>query len=196
MSAYQQAERDDIFPLFERLWPNYREYCLTVSRRGMAASIETCAFVVWLCGQKKARRVADLGSGFSSFALREYAALTGGVHVSSVDDNKTWLKATANYLAGHGLSTDGLIHSEQWRTQDGLYDVIFYDFAGGAVREEWMPVAVSRLAPDGVIVFDDAQHPSHHLKMAEVSRAAGLALFDIYQQTIDEVGRYAVMAHR
>jgi hypothetical protein len=162
-----QPSRDDIRPYFERLVPAYREYCLTVSKRSMALSIETCAYLWWLCVHLDAKAVADLGSGFSSYVLRLYASESGHtVRVASVDDNDEWLDKSERFI---------------------------HDYAAGDIRNEWMTVAVEHRAPSGVVVFDDAQNHNHHFNMAAAARQAGLRLYDVYEQTVDEVGRYGAM---
>jgi predicted O-methyltransferase YrrM len=189
-----QPARDTIRPYFERLVPAYREYCLNVSRRSMALSIETCAYLWWLCDELQATAVADLGSGFSSYVTRMYAAdAAHDVRVVSVDDNAHWLANTRRFLTDHNLSVDGL-HDESWRHTSHQYDVICHDYASGDIRNEWMVVAVEHRSMDGVLVFDDAQNRNHHFNMAETARRFGLRLFDVYEQTVDEVGRYATLA--
>jgi predicted O-methyltransferase YrrM len=188
-----QPSRDDIRPYFERLVPAYREYCLTVSKRSMALSIETCAYLWWLCVHLDAKAVADLGSGFSSYVLRLYASESGHtVRVASVDDNDEWLDKSERFIADHGLTPKGL-YGPEWRDHPAQYDVICHDYAAGDIRNEWMTVAVEHRAPSGVVVFDDAQNHNHHFNMAAAARHAGLRLYDVYEQTVDEVGRYGAM---
>ena len=190
-----QPSRLDIGPYHDRLWPAYKEYCTTVSPRGMAISIETAAYLWWLCDHEEATRVVDLGSGFTSYVLREYAAHAGrDVIVMSVDDNESWLDKTGMFLHSVGHSADGLYLADEWRNTTGRFDVIIHDFSSGAIREEWMTVAADRLEDGGVIIFDDAQHPEHYRHMCEVARSHSLYLLDVYEQTVDEIRRFAAVA--
>lgn len=194
-----QPSRDLIEPLYEAAFPKYKEYCLTVSSRGMAISLETICYVRWLCEATAAKRVADLGSGFSSYILRQYQAdplSRPDVEVVSVDDSEEWLGRTERWLKVNCLPADGLIGPDEWVASGDPFDVILYDYSGGEMREAFMEAAVKRLAPDGFLIFDDAQHLTHHLFMAHTARSYGLALFDIVEQTYDQVGRHAVLAHR
>jgi hypothetical protein len=192
-----QPSRGEVLPFFERLVPAYREYCTTVSKRSMALSIESAAYLWWVCDHVKARSVADLGSGFTSYVVRSYAATADReVTVSSVDDAPYWLRQTADFLTSQNQSTAGLVRHDVWRAQDVKWDVIVHDIGGGELREEWMTVAAKHLAWDGVLIFDDAQNRSHHMEMGRVAREFGLRLFDVYEQTVDEVGRFATVAHR
>lgn len=190
-----QPSRDLIRPYAEDLWADYREYCLTVSRRGMAASIESCAYLWWLCDTVDARTVADCGSGFSSYTLRRYAQ-GKDVEVVSVDDSPEWLARTAEFLTGHHLPATGLVGPVEWAANDLRFDVVFYDYSGGDAREENMALAASKVADGGVIVFDDAQHAGHYKRMTEVCRDERMHLFDVRSQSADEVGRFAAMGVR
>ena len=58
-----------------------------------------------ICQVLAPARVLDLGSGFSSLALRHYAASAAhAVRVVSVDDDPRWLDTTRDYLEAHGHS--------------------------------------------------------------------------------------------
>jgi predicted O-methyltransferase YrrM len=191
-----QPARAEMIHLHEEMFPKYKEYCLTVSERGMAVSIETMVYMRWLCEALDAKRVADLGSGYSSFVLRQYQATHPGVEVVSVDDSPEWLDKTAEWLKANDLPTDGLIGPDEWRAGLGSFDVILHDYAGGTDREDFMPAAAARLAPDGFLIFDDAHHLPHRIFMAATARDHGLALFDLFEQTLDLGMRHAVVAHR
>jgi predicted O-methyltransferase YrrM len=189
-----QPSRQEIVPYFDKLVDAYRAYCVDVSKRSMALSIETCAYVWWLCDELDARSVCDLGSGFSSYTLRRYAqTIDPPITVASVDDAPMWLRATADFLVRHDMTSAGLHPAHVWLTMDDRYDVIVHDFSGGDVRNAWMWHAAERLNPGGVLVFDDAQNHGHHFEMGAVARHHGWDLLDGWEQTVDEVGRYAAM---
>ena len=59
-----------------------------------------------------------------------------------------------------------------------------------------MPIATANVAADGVIVFDDAQHPGHRHRMYEVGSDAGFGLFSLRRWTFDQYQRYAVLGVR
>jgi len=191
-----QPHRSEVLTYFERLVPEYRAYCVSVSKRSMALSIESCAYLWYLCDTIKARNVVDLGSGFSSYVLARYAAEADyPVRVDSVDSDPEWLDKTRRFCESHG-GVGSFMLGEVWEQTDRRYDVIINDYGRGAVREQMAAIAVRRLTPAGVIMFDDAPNSSHRHDAARVCGEAGLALLDLYHQTVDEVGRFALLGAR
>lgn len=182
--------REVLRPYAEALTGPYVDYCRTVSRRSMAISIETASLFAYVCSTKMARRVLDLGSGFTSFVARCVAE-----DAVSVDDSREWLDKTAGFLARYDTPADGLMMWDDWTADPGApYDVVIHDFSAGEARESSMWDAASVLAPGGVLIFDDAQHEGHRKAMFEVACDRGLRLVDVKQETEDEVHRFALMA--
>jgi predicted O-methyltransferase YrrM len=148
-----------------------------------------------VCVAAQPERILDLGSGFSSYVLRYYAASTGhDVSVVSVDDSEAWLERTRQFLADNALETGELRTWSDFVPEPGEpFDLIFHDLAGGELRETGMSVAVRALAPRGLIVFDDAHHPGHRRAARRVAREAGLATYSLYRWTRDAYGRFAML---
>lgn len=180
-------------PFHAELVDAYVDYCRRVSRRSMAINIETAAYLWWTCVEKGATRVLDLGSGFSSYVLRRYAESAGAM-VTSVDDDPFWLDQTAQFLKKHGFPEYGLMTWDDWIGTDDIYDVIVHDFSRGADREKSMWTAAERLAPGGVLIFDDANNAGHRAEMGRVAAAHGFELRDIRDETVDTIGRHALLA--
>jgi predicted O-methyltransferase YrrM len=182
--------KETLRPFGEALVGPYVDYCLNVSRRGMAISIETATLFAYICSVKRAIRVLDLGSGFTSYVAR----CVGDVAVS-VDDSQEWLDKTAEFLTRYKVSTDGLIMWDDWVTDPGgPYDVIIHDYSAGEKREAAMWDAAGVLAHDGVLIFDDAQHDGHRAEMFRVAEHHGLRVVNVQPVTEDEVHRFALMA--
>jgi hypothetical protein len=59
-----------------------------------------------VASEDHAKRLLDLGSGFSSYVLRAYAAGVPGAVGWSVDDDPAWLEKTRAFLVSEGLSTE------------------------------------------------------------------------------------------
>src|SRR5690606_36998947 len=77
------------------LAPLHDAYCRDRSDRIMAMSLETAAALAVLIEASGARRIADLGSGFSSYVVRKAAP---DAEAWSVDDSDEWIEVTRAYL--------------------------------------------------------------------------------------------------
>lgn len=179
----------------------YRDYVSTVSTPGMAASFETSAMLLWLCRSVQARRVLDLGSGFSSWVLRHYSEhdVDDDVEVAvvSVDDAREWLTKTQDFLERYDLGDEGeLLAYDDFELTPGSFDVVFYDFAAGAIREEVMPVGFAAARPGGFVLVDDAQHDSHRKHMHRNAKATGSDLWSLRRWTLDDIGRFSMLARK
>lgn len=180
------------------LIPAYRDYCVHVSTRGHALSLESCTFAYWLCSTRYAKRPADFGSGFSSYTLRRYATSARGEGTNtqpiSVDDNPAWLGRTSEFLRRLQYDDAGLMMWDDWLASDFTHDLIVYDYSSGAIREAGMKVVVERLDPGGMILFDDAHHTGHRAAMQVACDTFGLEVLDVHDVTLDTIGRYALAA--
>jgi predicted O-methyltransferase YrrM len=189
VGVMSDAEAD---ALRAELVPAYVDYCWNVSRRSMALSLETAVLLWQVCRAAGAASVADFGSGFSSYVLRRYAAETGGVTVTSVDDNAVWLARTAEFAGRHGVGGgEFVLWADYQASPGGPHDVVLHDLAGGKVREAAMAFVAGRVRPGGHVVFDDAQHDGHRASM--VALGDRFEWVDVRKRTEDQIGRYAML---
>ena len=146
----------------------YRRYTTTVSAPNHALSLATAAYMLHLCRAISARRVLDLGSGFSSWVLRHHAETASNpVDVVSVDTDEDWLAKTSDYLGTvAGLVTWDEFTSQTWAP----FDLVLHDLAGGSLRETAATLACDLVAPDGVIVFDDVSDSSADTEPCQMIR--------------------------
>jgi predicted O-methyltransferase YrrM len=176
---------------FPALRSHYERYVREVSTAEMAVSWETAAYLRHLCEALRPARVLDLGSGFSSLVLRDYAAAA----VVSGDDDAQWLERTRAFLEEEGHAEGELRLWRDFESAPGEpFDLIFHDLAGGRLRETAAPLAVRCLSTRGVIVFDDAHHLGHRRAAQRAAREAGLAAYSLYHWTHDAIGRFALLA--
>lgn len=190
-----QPHPEALYPHREKLRDVHHDYCRRISGFDHGITLETAAYIDWVCHNTHLRSVADLGSGFTSYVLRRYADEAAlHVEVASVDSDVVWLNRTEKFLAEHGLSTDRLLIGETWLREAPSCDLIVHDYAGGAVREFWMGLAATGLESGGVLIFDDAHHAEHHRQMNKVCREHDLAMLDIFDLTVSEDGRFAAVA--
>jgi predicted O-methyltransferase YrrM len=164
----------------------------------MAVSLQTASVLLCLCRRLRARRVLDLGSGFSSYVLRMWAEESESPgQVLSVDDSAQWLERTGRFLVSQALPAAGLLDWERFRPEASRlepFDVLFHDLAGGQLREDAMPIAFACLTrPSGVILLDDAHHAGHRRAMRRLARANGFDLFSLRRVTLDSSRRFAML---
>ncbi len=175
------------------LKPYYEEYVERVSNPVMACSLQTAIFMRVFCDGRKPKRILDLGSGFSSFVLRCYAASQNGIVVYSVDDNPEWLNHTRAYLASHNLSTDQLFLWDRFKhNSDCCFDFIFHDLGHMNLRKDSLDI-VLKLGKGGIIVLDDMHFGWYETYVRGCLSHGSWRYFDLQAYTKDEFGRYSVL---
>ena len=173
----------------ERIARLYRHYVGAVSPQDMAASPATVAYLHRLCEVLHPKRILDLGSGLSSAVFRKYQQEQDpSCEVITVDDDPDWLGRTHVFLTDNELSTDGLCSPDDVR---GVFDLVFHDLNGGAVREQAAQWAMRSLRPGGVIVLDDAHQ--HDKAYREAANEAGVDVYSLKMRTLDAVRRHAAL---
>jgi len=175
---------------------HHAAYISSVSNDVMAASIELCAFMDVLCQISAPGRVADLGSGFSSFVLRSYAAAaTTPCEVHSVDDHAGWLGRTKEYLEGHGLTADNLWHWPDFISQiePGSFDVVLHDMGSMEFRAESLSQVLTLVKSGGHVILDDVHKPAYRKHVHSVLEAEGLEYLSLKKITGDSKARFAYL---
>jgi len=149
---------------------------------GWAASAELATTLVGLVLERKPQRVLELGSGASSVVVGYALEQAGGGRLLSLDHDADYGRQTSDRLERHGLSTYVEVrHAPLVRQQIDGRERPWYDlshaaleaFAGGdgidllivdgppresdpEARYPALPLLLDHLAPDAVIVLDDA----------------------------------------
>lgn len=195
--ARLRPTEDEFQAAHDELEAAYTEYVTSVSVPEHAMSLRAAAFLLCVCRRTKARRVCDLGSGFSSYVLALYAQQAGHrVDVHSVDHDQAWLARTETFLVNHGVRS--WVRLWEWpafHAEDhAWFDVIFHDLAGGDVREDAMPWVCANLASNGVAIFDDMHHYGHCTAMLAAAADFELATYSLHQWTLDTEWRFGMMA--
>lgn len=176
----------------ESLNQHYQEYTRNVSSPDMAASIELLAFLLRLCRANQYRLIADLGSGISSFVLRQYAAESAGVRVISVDDDAAWLDKTRHFLDQHGLSTDGLMTLDSFlATTENSFDFILLDLNFVEVRIQYVEEVLRRIRPGGMVLFDDVHKPDYRHALLRTLESWPGRVYSLKPVTLDKYKRYS-----
>lgn len=169
----------------------YDHYVKLVSPSGMAASLATSSLLLALCRTTNISTAIDLGSGFSSYVFHHWAA-ESGARICSVDDSEEWLGRTQEFLALYDFEPARVC---LWPDiPSDRFELVFHDLSQGERREAAMQIAAD--SASRFVVFDDAQHRGHRIKMKAVSATSGLALYSLRSLTLDNIHRYAALGFR
>lgn len=189
------AESTKILESSSQLISHYQYYVSHISRSDMAASLELSALILSLCETQSLRKMADLGSGFSSFVLRKYALRKDAVSVWSIDDDLSWLMLTRNYLHESNLSTHNLLLLEEFiHSHEDDFDFILLDLNFVEIRKNYIRMAVEKSKSGGYILFDDVHKREFMNEVLRQTKDLPVQLYDISDLTRDNFNRYAILA--
>jgi predicted O-methyltransferase YrrM len=174
----------------------HADYCRNVGHPNHAASLELVELLLVLCERTKPKRVVDLGSGFTSYALRSWAkdAAADGHEATmwSVDTSAEWLGKTGEYLKRQGLETDGLATWPDFvDAEHAPFDIVLHDMGFMDVRAETLHSVAALARPGGLVVLDD-MHKAEYRAYA-LSELSGREVFSLKKLTHDSLARYAYL---
>ncbi|HEY7912861.1 MAG TPA: class I SAM-dependent methyltransferase [Blastocatellia bacterium] len=184
----------EILSLSRAIRPQYEWYVREVSPSYMAISLKAAAVLQVLCERLKPIRILELGSGFSSFVLRRYAALANAT-VCSIDDSSQWLDQTRAFLEREGLSTDEMILWGDFKEREAArFDFIFHDLGDMSLRQTAFHDVLTMAAGGGVVFLDDMHKPPYAQHVRAALRNFSCSYVDLKRYTFDEFGRYCGLA--
>ena len=170
----------------------------TGTNEDMAASVELCRFLVQWCAAYRPRRIADLGSGITSWTLRTWRdAEHPTCEVVSVDDNPDWLARSREFSAAAGTGQVGFFTWDQFLQGPAAgtdFDLVVYDFGSVRVRAALMQHAFDLVAPGGAIVCDDIHKARIWRAARSAGQRSGFSGRSLREQTCDATGRFAWLA--
>jgi len=183
-------------PIRRRLDPHHGAYIQHVSNDTMAASLPLSTFLEVMCRVIHPQRVVDLGSGFSSFVLRNYAShAPDPIEVHSVDDHGGWLEKTRQYLSRHKLSTENVWEWSAFiaAATPRSFDLVLHDMGSMEFRAETLPEVLTLGRPGGYVVLDDVHKPAYRKRVHQVLSERGLNHLSLKQITVDNKARYSYL---
>ncbi len=183
----------------DRLAAHHARYIASVSTDIMAASLELSTFLDVFCTIGKPAKVVDLGSGFSSWVLRSYAASADpSPEVHSVDDHEGWLERTRAYLEAQGVRTDNLWHWPAFisSVEPGSFDLVLHDMGSMEFRASSLPQVLTLARPGGHVVLDDVHKPDYRKHVEGVLAEHGLEYLSLKRITCDNKARYAFLVFK
>lgn len=192
LSHYQRLAE----PARQRLAPLHGVYVSTISDDIMAASLELSIFIQVFAGITRPARIADLGSGFSSLVLRDYARRADhDVEVSSVDDHPGWLTTARNYLTDQGHNADRLIAWNEFAAKqaDASFDFILHDLGSMSFRTQTLNRVLDLARPGGFVILDDVHKPDYRAYAEVILSKRSLQHWSLKALTCDHRARYSYL---
>ena len=193
MQALRDGMRDHaqtLLPLYEDFTANWLNH--------IPASLESSSLLCSLADIIGADTVIDVGCGFSSHVLRDYAAQTSPMPiVYSVDKHLERLGKLHEYLEQRGCSTENIYDWDSIVSKDHLkFDLIFHDMGDMDLRAATLPWVIDHLKPGGFALLDDMHKARYRKKAEAIVAETELHLYSMRELTLDKLGRFAVMLHR
>lgn len=173
------------------------------NRRAQTALDVPAAVWLWnACEREHAERVLELGSGFSSWALRHWQQRAAhereaAPSVWTIDDEAKWLETTRLELLELGFSTDELTDFETCLriAAPDSFDLVFVDLDNTATRIRHADDVVRWTKPGGLLVLDDWHMAHYREPMTRRLGALGITV-EALPETTDEWGRYLAVGRK
>lgn len=196
-SKFKNINFDELFQKsYKELKPYYNNYVPRITRDDMAISLQLASFILTFCRLTKPKKIADLGSGFSSFVFRYYASQCPyKVDIWSVDDGRKWLEKTRVFLSKNKLSTKNLIHFSEFKKMHQAFDLILHDIGTMETRIETVVYAMNLAKKGGFIILDDMHFPAYSPIPKTIIRNTGFTALSTRNYTKDKYGRFSYVIH-
>jgi len=168
----------------------YKDYCDNVSKYGHPMSLQSVKWLIeYINSNEDIKKVADFGSGFSSFAIRKYCPQ---VTNDSYDTDFAWLKKTEDYLKKEGVNSENLHFYVDNFPED--FDLIVWDLQGQSFRRTEFLKVKEKFA-NSICIIDDCHDPSYIQMCRDLAANDGWELTEV-TEVKDEFGRYVSILRR
>lgn len=177
-----------------------RAYHLTLKNRRDQTAIDlpSALFLLEVCWTERAERVLELGSGFSSWVLREWQRREGpSSEVWTVDDEEPWLLKTVGELKSLKFRTDHCMTYANLQNMPLVeyFDVIFLDMDSTATRVENARKVVEWLKHGGILLMDDWHMEHYRVPMTSALEEMGMGVV-AKPGTADQWGRHLAWSRK
>jgi len=173
------------------LAPAYIDYLFGVSR--WVVSLRLSALLFALCDVLAPRAILDLGSGFTTYVFRTYAAeCADPPRIVSVDDSAEWLGKTSRFLAQHGFGDGEIMLLDDFLGREReQFDLVLHDLGDMNARARTLVEVLQNTGHGGVALLDDVNMPNYRRLVEQAAGRAGFTVHDLRDVTLDETGRFA-----
>ena len=154
---YRENEKD----YTSKLEDMYLYYTTNISNASMAASLKCCVFLLCLYKALEPEKILDLGSGFSSYALRYFnGRFLPDSEIYSVDSSKGWLEKSKQFCQLNTLNDEHFYHWDEIKGKKIPFELIFMDIDFSKNRVNYYnPVCKQFLAEKTFMLADDMHKP-------------------------------------
>ena len=178
----------------------HARYCRDISSEKMAADLGFSTFLQLWCLAHKPKRVVDLGSGFTSYVLRRYAAAAAsqgkGCEVWSVDDDAAWLGRTRDYLVEMKQDPARLmVWGEFIKVAPHDFDLVVHDAGSMQFRADNLGPALDLARSGGLVLLDDVHRFEYRATALELLATRGYRFLSV-RALRDGYGRYPYAVFR
>lgn len=158
----------------------FEYYVNNVSNREMTISLKTAETIMRFLQERRPTRIADVGSGFSSFVAAKFAFETNA-KVDIFDESPIWLYKTEKFIKGQGYHTSNIQYKpfSEFNAKD--YDFIFFDTCG----DNRLKHLEKLKGCTAFIILDDCHRKEYEKKMNKL----GFKILKLTDET-DEFGRF------
>jgi SAM-dependent methyltransferase len=141
--------------------------------------------------QWEAMTVLECGSGWSTTALRMWAAARPGRAVVTTDHKRPWLDLARRECELEGLDVSGFAEHDAYLSLPlRRFDAVLADLADLKTRAARMGEFVARVRPGGWLILDDWHEPDYVHAASAWFRAAGHDTPTPVLASVDEWSRF------
>lgn len=148
---------------------------------------------VWLCRtieREQFTRILELGSGFSTWVLRDWQHDHPLVDVWTIDDEQPWLEKTRAEIERRRLPAEHFWTFNGFRALHNVtFDLVFVDLDNMRTRLTHAEKFIQWTRPGGLLVFDDWHFSDYAAEMTSILAKHGLTVHEAWD-TMDRHGRY------
>jgi predicted O-methyltransferase YrrM len=141
------------------LEPMYLYYTTNISNPIMAASLRCCVFLVCMYEAIEPDRILDLGTGFSSYAIRYFKGKFGlSTEIYSIDSSEDWVEISKDFCQKNSVDTDHFYHWNEIKDKNISFELIFMDIDFSKKRVNYYDHVCKQFVGNNTFMLVDDMH--------------------------------------